>query len=92
MNQLCPPRRTLCPKFLPNETHGVAARCTGLMSLKLSDEAAGDGHMERRIIRVDNMPDHAGITAALRRAFAERPPLDCFAEDDMFDALLKQLN
>ena len=45
--------------------------------------------MDRRVIRVDFPPPHAGITAALRRAFeaAAAEPSDCdFAE------LLRKLN
>ena len=47
--------------------------------------------MERRIIRVESLPDQAGIAAALRRAFAAGPA----AEDDserLFDDLLKRLH
>ena len=47
--------------------------------------------MERRIIRVESLPDQAGIAAALRRAFAAGPA----GEDDsdrMFDDLLKRLH
>ena len=46
-------------------------------------------HMDRRIIRVDIPPAHAGITAALRRAFeaaAAEPSERDFAE------LLRKLN
>ena len=45
--------------------------------------------MDRKIIRVDLPPAHAGITAALRRAFeaaAEEPSDRDFAE------ILRQLN
>lgn len=48
--------------------------------------------MERRIIRVDMLSDQAGIAAALRRAFADRPLIACNDEDDMFAALLKQIH
>ena len=53
-------------------------------------EAAGELSMERRIIRVDSLPDQAGIAAALRRAFAAGTQQD----DDLreFDELLKRLN
>jgi hypothetical protein len=61
------------------------------MSFKLSDKAAGGDPMERRIIRIDMVVDQAGIAAALRRAFADRPAAAC-ADDDMFGALLKQLH
>ena len=47
--------------------------------------------MERHIIRVDSLPDQAGIAATLRRAFAARPPDedDC---DRLFEDLLKRLH
>lgn len=47
--------------------------------------------MDRRVIRVENMPDQAGIAAALRRAFAAGANRedDC---DRLFGDLLKQLN
>lgn len=48
--------------------------------------------MERRIIRVDNLPDQAGIAAALRRAFAERLEPACFDDDYPFASLLKQIH
>ena len=44
--------------------------------------------MERQLIRIDNLPDQAGITAALRRAFAARPMPPCFRDEDPFEALL----
>jgi hypothetical protein len=53
-------------------------------------EAAGF-HMDRQLIRVENLPNQAGIAAALRRAFAAGP-----AEDDdsdrMFEDLLERLH
>ena len=54
------------------------------------DKEEAAGHlMDRRIIRVENLPDQAGITAALRRAFAAGP----LAEDDrMFEDLLRRLH
>ncbi len=42
--------------------------------------------MERRIIRVESLPDQAGIAAALRRAFAAGP-----AEEDQSDRLFEDL-
>ncbi len=48
--------------------------------------------MERRIIQVENLHDQAGIAAALRRAFADRPVRQpCADENDDFAALLKQI-
>lgn len=54
-------------------------------------EAAAGHQMDRRIIRVENLPDQAGIAAALRRAFAAGAP----EKDDtdlMFEDLLKRLH
>jgi hypothetical protein len=45
--------------------------------------------MDRRVIRVDRPPAHAGITAALRRAFEAAAAEPC---DRDFDALLRRLN
>lgn len=45
--------------------------------------------LEERIIRVDVPSVHAGITAALRRAFA---PMDDDCRDRDFDELLRRLN
>ncbi len=44
--------------------------------------------MDRRIIRVELPPAHAGVTAALRRAFAAAP---AGSEDRQFDELLARL-
>jgi hypothetical protein len=63
------------------------------MSPEFSKDAAAEHHMERRIIRVDGLPDQAGIAAALRRAFAEPPSAACFDEDDdPFAELLKLIH
>lgn len=60
------------------------------MKLERDDVAVPEmNHMDRRIIRVDMPPAHAGITAALRRAFeaaASEPSGRDFAE------LLRKLN
>jgi hypothetical protein len=45
--------------------------------------------MDRRVIRVDRPPAHAGITAALRRAFEAAAVEPC---DRDFDELLRRLN
>ena len=47
--------------------------------------------MDRRVIRVESLPDQAGIAAALGRAFAAGPirEEDC---DRLFGELLKQLH
>jgi hypothetical protein len=44
--------------------------------------------MDRRIIRVELPPAHAGVTAALRRAFAAVPG---GSEDRQFEELLARL-
>ena len=48
-----------------------------------------DVAMDQRIIRIDIPSAHAGITAALRRAFA---PIDDECRDRDFDELLRRLN
>jgi hypothetical protein len=45
--------------------------------------------MDRRVIRVDFPSAHAGITAALRRAFEAAAAEPC---DRDFDELLRRLN
>lgn len=63
------------------------------MSVKFKEKAEGKISMDRRIIQVENLPDQAGITAALRRAFAARAePAPCQSDDDLFAALLKQIH
>ncbi|MCL6683323.1 hypothetical protein [Sphingomonas alba] len=54
-------------------------------------ETAGGHHVERRIIRVENLPDQAGIAAALRRAFAAGMP-EKDDSDLMFEELLRRLH
>jgi hypothetical protein len=44
--------------------------------------------MDRRIIRVELPPAHAGVTAALRKAFMAVP---AGSEDSQFDELLARL-
>ena len=51
--------------------------------------AAADLPMDRRIIRVELPPAHAGITAALRRAFEAAAAEPC---DRDFAELIRQLN
>lgn len=48
-----------------------------------------DINMDRTLIHVDIQPAHAGITAALRRAFDVSPQEPCNRD---FDKLLHQLN
>ena len=45
--------------------------------------------MDRRVIQVDMQPSHAGITAALRRAFEAAASEPC---DRDFAELLRRLN
>jgi hypothetical protein len=59
------------------------------MNTERRSTAASDINMDRRIIRVDIPPAHAGITAALRRAFS--PVNDEPCEQDFAD-LLRLLN
>lgn len=54
-------------------------------------EAAAEHHMDRRIIRVESLPDQAGIAAALRRAFAAGMR-DDDESDRLFEDLLKRLH
>jgi hypothetical protein len=64
------------------------------MSVEITKDAAGKQLMERRIIQLGNLPDQAGIAAALRRAFAVRPVEARFDDDDddCFAVLLKQIH
>jgi hypothetical protein len=61
------------------------------MQMKLERESLSASElntMDRRVIRVNIPPTHAGITAALRRAF-ERGTSEC---DRDFADLLRRLN
>jgi hypothetical protein len=60
------------------------------MASNPQEEAAGH-QMERRIIRVESLPDQAGIAAALRRAFVAGPP-ETDESDSMFEDLLRRLH
>ena len=53
-----------------------------------SKKAAAEVSMDRRIIRVELPPAHAGVTAALRRAFAAVPTGQT---DREFSELLERL-
>ena len=62
------------------------------MSMDLEKDrlsAPGMNLMDRRIIRVDVTPTHAGIMAALRRAFEAAAAEPC---DRDFGDLLRRLN
>lgn len=50
---------------------------------------SGSNSVDRRVIRVDLPPTHAGITAALRRAFEAAAAEPC---DRDFAELLRKLN
>ena len=57
--------------------------------MKLDRPLTAELNMDRRIIRVDIPPAHAGITAALRRAFEAAATEPC---DRDFEDLLRKLN
>jgi hypothetical protein len=62
------------------------------MVMKLETEpvlASEMNSMDRQVIRVDMLPTHAGITAALRRAFEAAAVEPC---DRDFAELLRRLN
>jgi len=59
------------------------------MDTERRSTACTDISMDRRIIRVDIPPAHAGITAALRRAFS---PVNDDDRDPDFSDLLRRLN
>jgi hypothetical protein len=59
------------------------------MDTERRSNGASEVSMDRRVIRVDIPPAHAGITAALRRAFS--PVNDEPCEPDFSD-LLRRLN
>lgn len=60
------------------------------MKLERKSVSALDmSNMDRKVIRVDLPPTQAGITAALRRAFASAATEPC---DRDFADLLRQLN
>jgi hypothetical protein len=70
------------PAQMKSERHLSAAADFDASSLEHSDSAH-----DRRIIRVDIPPAHAGITAALRRAFAPVAGEPC--DRDFHDRLKK---
>jgi hypothetical protein len=72
-----------------SETSKPVGRSLPTMDTERRSNGASDISMDRRIIRVDVPPAHAGITAALRRAFS--PANDDPCERD-FDELLRRLN
>jgi hypothetical protein len=54
----------------------------------INKAAAEDASRDRRVIRVELPPAHAGVTAALRRAFGALPNSHV---DRQFDELLSRL-
>jgi hypothetical protein len=76
-----------------SDSDETSARCrTFAMPMKLERESALASDMnsvDRRVIRVDMPPTHAGITAALRRAFEAAASEPC---DRDFADLLRRLN
>jgi len=60
-----------------------------LMMSEGEHTTASEFNMDREIIRVDIPPAHAGITAALRRAFQAAASEPC---DRDFGEILRQLN
>lgn len=58
------------------------------MKTDLHSKAAAEAAKDRRIIRVELPPAHAGVTAALRRAFAAVP---LAKPDTDFEELLARL-
>jgi hypothetical protein len=69
---------------MKSERHLSAAADFGARDLEQGDIA-----FERRLIRVDIPPAHAGITAALRRAFAQAA---AEPSDRDFGELLRKLS
>lgn len=62
------------------------------MLAKLNERDESELPVERRIIQVEDLPDQAGIAAALRSAFAARP-LPAERDDDYdFQELLNRIN
>jgi hypothetical protein len=59
------------------------------MNLHRQPKASAEIDMDRRIIRVDLPPANAGVTAALRRAFA---PVNGESSDREFADLLRKLS
>jgi hypothetical protein len=87
--------QNVCPIFqrFARDSKETSSRSWSFaISMKLERESVSASEvnsMDRRVIRVDMPPTHAGITAALRRAFegaAADPPERDFAE------LLRRLN
>ena len=74
---------------IPAETSLLIVSYLPTMDTERRSATATDINMDRRIIRVDIPPAHAGITAALRRAFSPANEDPCEQE---FSDLLRRLN
>jgi hypothetical protein len=73
-----------------NETRRKSGRLETAMKREHEPLAAAEmSTMDRQVIRVDVPPAHAGITAALRRAFEAAAHEPC---DRDFAELLRRLN
>ena len=73
-----------------DETYPTPYSLEVVMKLEREHVAASElDSMDRRVIRVDIPPAHAGITAALRRAFEAAASEPC---DRDFAELLRKLN
>ena len=86
--QLCP----LCSSRRENEESAETSQPLHSFRGEMKSErqiSAAKNNMDRKIIRVDIPPAHAGITAALRRAFEAAATEPC---DRDFDELLRKLN
>ena len=68
---------------------GLGSFATAMKLERPSDSASDMNSMDRRVIQLDLQPTHAGITAALRRAF-EAAATD--PSDRDFAELLRRLN
>jgi hypothetical protein len=73
-----------------DETYPTLYSLVDVMKLEREHGAVSElDSMDRRVIRVDIPPAHAGITAALRRAFEAAASEPC---DRDFAELLRKLN
>ena len=79
-----------CRKMASDETSAGLWSLARQMKLEREPVAASElDSMDRRVIRVDIPPAHAGVTAALRRAFEAAAKEPC---DRDFAELLRKLN
>ena len=82
-------RQFVGPWSNPAETSVRIDSYVSTMDTERRSTACTDISMDRRIIRVDIPPAHAGITAALRRAFS---PVGDDSYEERFEDLLRRLN